>query len=103
MSHYERISELLELGVIEAISSILDIYDPDLLLNLLGILEELFTFGERLRQAESSSENPAFFSFKQTDGLKKLEYLLQHSNEKIQKKAIELLRSCQNDLENLEL
>lgn len=90
-----RLSELLEIGVLETITSILDIYDPDLLSMLLETLQELLKFGNYLAK-EESSENPVFMAFRQMDGIKKLEdILIKHSNEKVKQKTTEIMNSFQ--------
>ena len=91
-----RLSELLEIGVLETITSILDIYDPDLLSILLETLQELFRFGNYLAK-EESSENPVLMAFKHLDGIKKLEdILIKHTNEKIKQKTTEIIISFQS-------
>lgn len=91
-----RLSELLEIGVLETITSILDIYDPDLLSMLLETLQELLKFGNYLAK-EESSENPVLMAFKQLDGIKKLEdILIKHNNEKVKQKTTEIMNSFQS-------
>lgn len=101
MCSYIRLSELLELGIIEAISSILDIYDPDLLCMLLESIDELLRFGVYLGKAESNPKNPIFLALRQNDGLKKIFALEEHNNEKVQNRAKELVEYWQLDLEDI--
>ncbi len=81
--------ELLEKELIETISSILDIYDPDLLQILLEILEEIFKYGDFLEENSRNSQveiflrNPLNFS--------RLEALLSHNSKKIRGKSQEIL------------
>lgn len=95
-----RLTHLLELNLQAAIISILDIYNPDLLLLLLDMLEEIFKFGECLSKTieitekingEANKKNPLIYEFKLNGGTKKLEALLEHNNSKIKEKCLFLL------------
>lgn len=64
------------------------------------MLEEIFKFGEFLSKIvettenlneEKTKKNPLIFEFKQNDGTKKIEGLLDHDNPKIKEKCLFLL------------
>lgn len=94
VSSYAHISDLLELKALEAIFSILDIYDPDLLGLLLEMVEELLKFGELVGEKDGFLENKGnevIMEIEKLGGVKKIENLLEHNNQKINEKAKYLL------------
>ena len=102
LSSYSRISELIDLGVLHTILSILDIYDPDLLQLLLEMLDEIFKFSVFLIKNDSiTTENQILDEFKKNNGIVKLENLLQHSNKRIRTKANELLEVLPKVIEKI--
>lgn len=92
---------ILEMKTLPTINSILDIYDPDLLLILLEMLDDIFKFGqifsnndenmEFLEVDKIESKNKFVAEFKSIGGGRKIELLLEHNNPKIREKASYLL------------
>jgi hypothetical protein len=83
--------ELIDMKIVENVCSILDIYDPDLLLILLDILNEIINLGFFIQDEESSKTNPILDLIYECNGFEKLEMLSNNPNLKIQKKSGDLL------------
>lgn len=84
--------ELIDMKIVEAVCSILDIYDPDLLLILLDILQEFIKLGFFIQEEESSKSNIILDLILKCRGEEKLEVLSANSNFKIQERSIAILK-----------
>lgn len=92
---------ILEMKTLPTINSILDIYDPDLLLILLEMLDDIFKFGQIFSNNDENleffevdkieSKNKFVIEFKSIGGGRKIELLLEHNNPKIREKSSYLL------------
>lgn len=94
--------ELIDLKIIEAVCSILDIYDPDLLLILLDILQEMIKLGFFIQDEESSRTNLILDLILKNKGTERLELLSTNSNPKIQERSLGILKLFDPEEMNLE-
>lgn len=77
--------------MLNIVFSLLDIYDPDLLILLLEILEETLKLGEFIMTEESSMENPFILDILKNKGVEKLEKLTQNQNNLISSKSSDII------------
>lgn len=87
----DKISELVDMGMLETVCSILDIYDQDLLIILLDIVEETLSLGNFIKGEESSEINPYIEEIEKFNGRKNIEKLCENNNFKIKEKSISII------------
>jgi hypothetical protein len=85
----QRAATLVQLGVIPAMVSMLEVNDPAMQKLMLEAVGTLFAAGELLGASKGS--NPFIVPFDEAEGIDKLEALQEHSNEDIYQKAVTLL------------